>query len=812
MSELLSRLKDALRDRYVVEREAGRGGMATVFLARDRKLGREVAIKVLSPTVMTSVAGERFLREIRITAQLQHPNILPLIDSGDAAGLLYSVMPFVDGESLRERLLSGRLPVNEALLLGREVTEALDYAHRQGIVHRDVKPENILLSNGHAVVADFGIARAIGLASGNSLTARGLPIGTAAYMSPEQAQGGGGGDPRSDVYGAGCVLYEMLTGTMAFGGANLREVLVKQAAGKPTPVAELRPEVTPAVLAIVDRALAKRPEDRYQTAGDMAADLRAEMGEPARLSTPTPAEVADWRLPGNERTGSGSIWSRVLVAAAVIVLVALGVARFRGLRGGATLSDTPDDLATIAVLPLATRSDNLEDEYLGDGLSREIIDRLAQVEGLRVISPTSVVALKGHRLTVRQVADTLHVRHVLDGSLERTGERIEARVQLFDARRDRVLWQETYRLSEGQLLQLQDAIARQVAGALVASSGGAPMPAAPRRTAQIAAYESYLKGVYWLQRRTPEGLRLAVSAFEEALAQDADYPQALAGLASAHTYAVIYGYRGEADPYGELAEALRLAGRAVARDTMAAEGYLARADARSIAFLPEDSVRADAERARHLKPNSADIAMTYAWALFREGKLDAALREARRGLALDPLAPGVRHSLVALAIGARRYDVALREVRPALPGGGVDPVSAVLQGYAQLLSGKAAECAAHDPGPWVAVRAMCLHQLGRNVEAAALADSLGGELDAERYAFLHQYADLAAYYAWRGDAAQSLTWLERALAHSPMLHQWQLRSGLFDRVWTRPEFQAGFTRARALAEERLKARRAAIGE
>ena len=223
-------------------------------------------------------------------------------------------------------------------------------------------------------------------------------------------------------------------------------------------------------------------------------------------------------------------------------------------------------------------------------------------------------------------------------------------------------------------------------------------------------------------------------------------------------------------------------------------------------------MRADAERARHLKPNSADIAMTYAWALFREGKLDAALREARRGLALDPLAPGVRHSLVALAIGARRYDVALREVRPALPGGGVDPVSAILQGYAQLLSGKAAECAAHDPGPWVAVRAMCLHQLGRNAEAAALADSLGGELDAERYAFLHQYADLAAYYAWRGDAAQSLTWLERALAHSPMLHQWQLRSGLFDRVWTRPEFQAGFTRARALAEERLKARRAAIGE
>src|SRR6478672_9151563 len=273
MRELLAVLRDSLRERYVVEREVGRGGMATVFLARDRKLGREVAIKVLSPGVMTAVAGERFLREIRITAQLQHPNILPLIESGDGACLLYSVMPFVDGESLRERLLSGALPVNEALLLGREVAEALDYAHRRGIVHRDVKPENILLSNGHAVVADFGIARAIGLASGNSLTARGLPIGTAAYMSPEQAQGGGGGDPRSDVYSMGCVLYEMLTGKMAFGGVNLREVLAKQAVGHPTPMIDLRPEVSPALLAIVDRAMAKRPEDRYQTAGDMAADL-----------------------------------------------------------------------------------------------------------------------------------------------------------------------------------------------------------------------------------------------------------------------------------------------------------------------------------------------------------------------------------------------------------------------------------------------------------------------------------------------------------------------------------------------------------
>jgi len=812
MSELLARLKDALRDRYVVEREAGRGGMATVFLARDRKLGREVAIKVLSPTVMTSVAGERFLREIRITAQLQHPNILPLIDSGDAAGLLYSVMPFVDGESLRERLFSGPLPVNEALLLGRELTEALEYAHRRGIVHRDVKPENILLSNGHAVVADFGIARAIGLASGNSLTTRGLPIGTAAYMSPEQAQGGGGGDPRSDVYSAGCVLYEMLTGKMAFGGVNLREVLAKQAAGTPTPIAQLRPDVTPAVTAIVDRALARRPEDRYQSAGDLAADLRVVMGEPARLSTPNPTPPAAWPGPASERAVAGSRWSYVLIGAAMLLLGALAVARYIGGHGGTAPPEAPGTAASIAVLPLATHSDNLEDEYLGDGLSREITDRLAQVVGLRVISPTSVVALKGRRLTVRQVADTLHVRHVLDGSLQRDGEHIQARVQLIDARRDRILWQQTYRLAEAQLLQLQDAIARQVTGALLTTAATGPLPAAPKRTEHVAAYESYLKGSYWLERRTPEALRLASAAFEEALAQDPDYPQAMAGLASAHTYSVVYGYRSEADPYSELAEALRLADRAIARDSLSPEAWLARADARSIAFIGDDSVRADVDRARRLMPNSADIAMAYAWTLLRAGKGGLAIAAARRALALDPLAPGLRHSLVALAIGARRYDVALREVQPQLAESGVDPVSAILQAYAQLLSGRAAECAARDPGPWVAVRAMCLHQVGHTAEAAALADSLGRELDAERYAFLHQYADLAAYYAWRGDASRAEHWLERALAHSPMLHQWQLQSGLFDRVWSQSEFQTGFARARALADERLRARRAALGE
>jgi TolB-like protein/tetratricopeptide (TPR) repeat protein len=809
MSDLLATLREALSDRYTVEREVGRGGMAVVLLAHDRKLVRPVAIKVLSPGVLTPTAAERFLREVRITAQLQHPNILSLIDSGEARGLLYSVMPYIEGETLRQRLLAGPLPVGEALFLAREIAEALDYAHGRGIIHRDVKPENILLSGDHAIVADFGIARAIGLASGNTLTARGLPIGTAAYMSPEQVLGNARGDARSDVYSAGCVLYEMLTGRMAFGGGSLREVLARQTAGSPTPLTELRPEIPPAVVGIVDRALAKDPDQRYQTAGAMAADLRTAAGEPVRVPTPPADAPPGWRVGAGDRSAETSAWGAWLIGAAVVALLALLVIRFRPDR---TRPEPRGAQASVAVLPLTTPGTALEDAYLSEGLSEEITDRLAQVDGIRVISAGSMTALKDRTLTVRQIADTLGVRHVLDGTLQRSGDRVEARVQLIDAPHDEVVWARTYAIGVGELLTLQDEIARQVTGALIHSGGRREMPLHPRRTGRPAAYDAYLKGSYWLERRTPEALHRAVDAFEEAVRLDPEYAQALAGLASANTYLVIYGYPDETDPYDRLARALQLADRAVARDSALPAAWLARADARSIAFTPDDSVRADVLRARRLMPSSADVRMAYAWSLFRSGDLGPAFAQARAALALDPLAPRLRHSLVAFAIGARRYDAALREVRavPSTPSN--DPVTAILEGYAELLSGRAAECAGRDQSPWLALRAMCLFSLGREREAEALADSAAGDLRKEQYRLLHQYAELSAYYAWRGDAAQSLEWLEHSVTHSPMLHRWQLQSGLFDRVWGQPKFQRGLADLRARAQARLRARRAAIGD
>src|SRR5438552_18739572 len=277
----LARVQAALAGRYTIERELGRGGMATVYLAQDRKHHRQVAIKVLKPELAAALGPERFLREIDTAARLTHPHILPLHDSGEAAGLLYYVMPYVEGETLRDRLeREGQLPLEEAVRITREVASALSYAHSHDVVHRDIKPENILLSGGEAVVADFGIARAITQAAGSKLTETGLPVGTPAYMSPEQASGGGPIDGRSDVYSLACVLYEMLVGEPPYTGPSAQVVIAKRFTDPVPSVRRLRETIPPAIDAAVSKALAKAPVDRFVTAAQFAEALTSS-GAPA---------------------------------------------------------------------------------------------------------------------------------------------------------------------------------------------------------------------------------------------------------------------------------------------------------------------------------------------------------------------------------------------------------------------------------------------------------------------------------------------------------------------------------------------------
>jgi serine/threonine-protein kinase len=794
VTDLLDHIQQILGDRYIIERELGRGGMAYVYLARDRRYERQVAIKVLDPDIATAVGAERFLREIRITAQLQHPHIVPLLDSGEGGGLLYAVMPYVEGESLRDRLMGqGRVATTEAVQVVWEVADALDYAHRRGVVHRDIKPENILVSNGHALVADFGIARAVGLAGGATLTGVGFPIGTAAYMSPEQATAASLVDGRSDIYSLGCVFYEMIAGRMAFAGPSLKSVLTQQLTVDPPLVHISRPDVPPEVIAIVRRCMMKQPEDRYQTAGELAEDLRGALAGLPRLSTPVP------RPPSApvEADGDGLLTAigRWLVPAALLALVLLALMFTYRRRGGTTPADAAGPYnASVAILPFDNIGGTQADEYFGEGITDEIISQLAQVESLKVISRTSVLALKNSTLTLPQIAETLGVRHIVEGAVRRQGNRVRVTAELIEAASDAHLWSGTFEGNLADSFRVQEEIARKVSGELLSNIRGMRPMARSAMPTQSAAFDALLLGRHQLEGRSPEALAGAIEAFRQAIQGDSGYAPAYAGLSAAYVLHVVYGFPGGVNPYLAVARALALADHAVELDPTLVEAYLARSDALLISLAPHDQVLRNLREARQLAPGNVAVYSSVAHALEHMGRWDAALQQAQRGLTLDPLATGARHSVIAIALGARRYDLAVEEARRARAFDTNDRVAEMLLGNALLLKGDAEACAQLGLEPWLATKAICLHEVGREAEGKVLADSLERLLIRGDYAIVPQFIALAAYRAWLGDARGAIGWLGRSAAISPMMHYWYLESGLFDRVRSDTLFSVGISR------------------
>jgi serine/threonine protein kinase/tetratricopeptide (TPR) repeat protein len=772
--------------------------MAQVFLARDRKYGRQVAIKILDPDIATAVGAERFLREIRITAQLQHTNIVPLLDSGEAGVLLYSVMPYIEGESLRDRMMCcGRISVAEATSIACEVADALEYAHHRGVVHRDIKPENILLSNGHAVIADFGIARAVDLAGGSTLTGIGLPIGTVAYMSPEQATAAAPVDGRSDIYSLGCVLYEMLSGRMAFSGPNLKSVLNQQITSDP-PLEHLREaDVPPPLIATVRRCLAKAPEDRFQSAGALADALRETLTALPRLSTPVPVVPADQGPESaSERVGGSGRW---LVPAALLALIALGISVSLPLKKPRPATTTRADTAgryaaSVAVLPFQDLSGDSANEYFSEGITEEIIEQLAQIPGLKVISRTSVMALKGAALTLPQIAETLGVRHVVEGAVRRQGNRVRVSAELIEARSEEHIWAGSFEGDLADRFRVQEEIARKVRSELASGLRAIPPMASGAMPTKGAAFDAVLRGRYLLQRRDSKSLEGAIRAFQDAIRLDTTYATGFAGLSSANSIWVYYGYPGGDDRYTVATRAKTLAIRAVKLDSTVAEGHHALADALALTGAPSDSILAEIGRARRLKPNDAAIQMSAAFALATDHRYGEAVPLAQAALGLDPLSAGLRHSLTVLALGGHRYDLALDESRRARAFAPGDPVPEVLQAYGLLLSGDPQRCLTLDLGPWLAARATCLSAAGRTTEARSLSDLVATRLRAGDYSNAYQYSDLAAYYAWIGDVDRAVEWLDRTARLTPVIPSWQLDSGLFDRVRNDSRFQAGLSR------------------
>ncbi|MBA3319002.1 MAG: protein kinase, partial [Gemmatimonadales bacterium] len=446
-------LAASLADRYRIERRPdgglallGRGGTATVYLAHDLRHDRPVALKVVHQHLAASVGSERFLREIRFIARLSHPHILPLFDSGESAGLLYYVMPYLAGESLRRRLdREGRLPVATAVRIVCGVALALDYAHRQGVIHRDIKPENILFEDDQAVVADFGIATAMESAGSDRLTETGLAVGTPAYMSPEQAGGGTEIDGRSDIYSLGCVLYEMLGGEPPFGGPTPQSVMAKQVVARLPSIRLLRPEVSDSVERVLTKALAKEPGDRFATGAELIGVLQSAAS----------GAGSDGR--GRRRAaaliGVGAI-------AATVLLFALGISDRR---------DKTPETPRIAVLPFQNLG-AAEERYFSDGITEEITSRLAMIPRLGVISRTSAEQYRETAKSVKDIGSELGVDYILEGSVrwQKAGgsSRVRVTPQLIRVADDRHLWAGRYDETLEEVFQVQSRIAEQVAAAL----------------------------------------------------------------------------------------------------------------------------------------------------------------------------------------------------------------------------------------------------------------------------------------------------------------------------------------------------------
>ncbi len=429
MTDILEQLTAALAAHYLVERELGRGGMATVYLARDLRHDRMVAIKVLDPAMSSTMGSERFLREIRLAAGLQHPHILGVYDSGDVGGLLYFVMPFVEGESLRDQLnRETQLPIEEAVRITLEVADALAFAHSRGVVHRDIKPENILLSGGHAVVADFGIARAASEA-GEKLTQTGMAIGTPAYMSPEQAVGDSAVDGRSDIYSLACVLYEMLSGRPPFTGPSARSIMAQHSMEQVPSLQIMRQSIPDDLEDAILRAMEKVPADRFPTASQFS---RALSGSTMEISSPRLSRVRTGRT-GRFAAARGSSWKKYRwVVAAGIPLVLIGGWVLVARKGNAAGAAADAGASRVAVLYFDDRSGG-ELRHVADGFTDALIHDLSAIPALKVISRNGVQPYRDQPVSPDSIARALNVGTLVDGTVEARGEMVRVTVSLINA-------------------------------------------------------------------------------------------------------------------------------------------------------------------------------------------------------------------------------------------------------------------------------------------------------------------------------------------------------------------------------------------
>jgi TolB-like protein len=668
-----SALEAALAGRYAIERELGHGGMATVYLARDLRYDRSVALKVLHPELAATLGPDRFQREIRLAARLQHPHILTVLDSG-AAGLggggterLWFTMPYVEGESLRDRLRRERqLPVEDALRIAREAAQALHYAHEHGIVHRDIKPENLLLTrDGNTLVADFGIARALGAGGEEKLTETGLAVGTPAYMSPEQAAGDRNLDARTDVYSLAAVLYELLAGEPPYTGATTQAMLVKRLTEPAPSVRAVRPSVPAGVDDAIRKALAPVPADRFASAAQLAQALQLAT---AAGPTATTVVTSSAGTPPSASPSAPRPRPRFPVAATALLLgflIGLGVlfAWRRSHPGPA-----PGDERRIAVIPFQNLGDTA-DAYFADGITDAVRGKLTAIPGMRVIASNSTAEYRGTSKTPQEIGRELGVDYLLVGKVRWQkgaggSSRVQVSPELIEVATADARWQQPFDASLTDVFQVQADIAGRVAQALDVAIGTRQKRVLENRpTGNLAAYDAYLKGEAAIAAGLgPSTLRQAIGFLEQAVALDSGFVAAWAVLSEGGSLLYINGA-----PSATVADRARTAAeRALALDPQHPGGYRALGTYHRLVTNQSDRAVEQYTKGLALAPRDADLLRGLGLAEQALGKWERAVEHLRESRSLDPRSSATAGALGDVLLWLRHYDEAAEALEHSL--------------------------------------------------------------------------------------------------------------------------------------------------
>lgn len=737
------KLNDAFAGRYRIEGTLGAGGMATVYDARDEKHQRNVAIKVLHPSVANEVSAERFLQEVRITAQFSHPGILGLIDSGtivvDDAELPYYVMPRIEGETLRTRLeRDGPMTVDDAVDITRQVADSLAYAHTRDVVHRDIKPENILLVGNRVLVADFGIARAVSGATNSGLTMEGMGmLGTPAYMSPEQVTDAKVG-PASDVFSLGVMLYEMLTGEKPFAGVTPQAQMARRLHDTPTPVRKLRPAVSVPLDRAVAKMLARFPQDRLQTGEAVITALL------------------------NRRDDESGHRRRFVWIGAAVVILAIGAYAVvqRGTTSGVASGSTPTTrtlaFQSIAVLPFANVGGDVRNEYYGDGIADELAGALAKLPGLKVAARSSAFQFKGQNVAAKEIGERLGVAAVVEGSVRRMGESIRISAQLINASDGLAVWSESYERPADEVFNVQTNITAAIASELGIGS---------TRTAAAApnsrAYEAFLQGRWHWGKRDREGFVKAVEYFNLALAEDSLYARAWAGLGDAYSLLGGFGYLPPDSAFSMARAATR---RAIVLDSTLPDAHTALGFIHLFYDRDWSGARRELETALRLDPRYGEARLFYAWYLLAMNRGNVAVDSLRAAVRDEPVSLILNLRLGSILLLSGRLDEAETQLRHtlelsasyALPYLDLARIAALRSDFPEAFDHLARApqlVASYGSG----IRGYALARSGKRREALAEAARLtqGNGPSASALGAAQTYAAL-------GDVDRAFEWLDRA--------------------------------------------------